>query len=242
MTEQSPLAESLAALTRFFVGDQTVADTLDRIAHLGVEAIAPADEIGITMLVGGKVKTAFFTDPEVVEIDQAQYATGEGPCLQAFRDGTIHRVDATRTDERFPSFSAACVAHGILSTLSMPMNVGGEPVGAFNVYARAERAFGEDDEQAAERFSSQAAIVVANASAYWDAHQLTLDLEAALRSRAVIEQAKGILMASQRCSADEAFQVMVRASQRENIKLRDIAARIVANVGSPRPPGSDGTT
>ena len=239
MSEQSALAESLAALARFYVGEGSVGDTLDRIAHLGVAAVAPAEEVGITMLVDGKVKTAFFTDPDVIEIDQAQYETGEGPCLQAFRDGVTYRIDATRTDTSFPAFSAACVEHGILSTLSMPMIVNREPLGAFNLYARGEDAFSALDEQAAGQFSSQAAIVVGNAAAYWDAHQLTLDLNAALRSRAVIEQAKGILMGAQRCSADEAFQVMVRASQRENIKLRDIAARIVANVGSDRRVGGD---
>ncbi len=239
MSEQSALAESLAALTRFFVGDGSVAETLDQIAHLGSVAVAPADEVGITMLVDGKVKTAFFTDPEVVEIDQAQYATGEGPCLQAFRDGVPYRIDATRTDTTFPAFSATCVQHGILSTLSMPMIVNQEPLGAFNLYSRLEDAFTALDEQAAGQFSSQAAIVVGNAAAYWDAHQLTLDLNAALRSRAVIEQAKGILMGAQRCTADEAFQLMVRASQRENVKLRDIAARIVANVRRDRRVGGD---
>ena len=230
MSEQSALAESLATLTRFFVGQGSVAETLDRIAHLGATAVAPADEVGITMLVDGKVRTAFFTDPEVPEIDQAQYATGEGPCLQAYRDGVTYRIDATRTDTRFPAFSAACVEHGILSTLSMPMIVNQQPLGAFNLYARGEDAFTAADEQAAGQFSGQAAIVIGNVSAYWDAHQLTLDLNAALRSRAVIEQAKGILMGAQRCSAEEAFELLVRASQRENIKLRDIAARIVANV------------
>ena len=239
MSEQSALAESLAALTRFLVGDGTVADTLDRIAHLGVAAVPPAEEVGITMLVDGKVKTAFFTDPEVVDIDRAQYSSGEGPCLQAFRDGVPYRIDATRDDTTFPAFSATCVEHGILSTLSLPMVAGREPLGAFNLYSRAEDAFSAQDEEAARQFASQAAIVVGNAAAYWDAHQLTLDLHAALRSRAVIEQAKGILMGAQRCTADEAFQVMVRASQRENVKLRDIAARIVANVAGARPVGGD---
>ena len=239
MSEQPALAESLAALTRFFVGDGTVAETLDRIAHLGAAAVPPADEVGITMLVDGKVRTAFFTDPEVVDIDRAQYVTGEGPCLQAFRDGVTYRIDATREDTTFRAFSASCVEHGILSTLSMPMTVNQERLGAFNLYSRTEDGFSAIDEEAAGRFASQAAIVVGNAAAYWEAHQLTLDLGAALRSRAVIEQAKGILMGAQRCTPDEAFAVMVRASQRENVKLRDIAARIVANVSSDRRGGGD---
>ena len=230
MTEPSPLGESLAALTRFLVGDGTVDQTLDRIARLGVEAVPPADEVGITILVDGRVRTAVFTDAEVPEIDQAQYDTGAGPCLQAFREGITVRVDATRDDSRFLAFSAACVDHGILSTLSLPMVVSDESMGAFNLYSRTEHGFADDDERAAEQFASQAAVVIGNAHAYWDARQLGLHLDAAMRSRAVIEQAKGILMGAQRCSADHAFEIMVRASQRENVKLREIAARIVANV------------
>ena len=78
------------------------------------------------------------------------------------------------------------------------------------------------------QFAAHAAIVLANSQAYWDAHQLSEDLLQAMKSRATIEQAKGILMGAQRCSADEAFQILVRASQRENRKLREIADEIVA--------------
>ncbi len=83
----------------------------------------------------------------------------------------------------------------------------------------------------------QAAVALANAQAYWDAYQLGVDLRTAMQSRAVIEQAKGMLMATQRCSADEAFQILVRASQRENRKLREMADELV-NKNQRRPAGS----
>ena len=77
-------------------------------------------------------------------------------------------------------------------------------------------------------FASQAAVVLLNANAYWDSRALNERLGEAMDHRALIEQAKGMLMNAQRCTGDQAFGLLVKASQRENVKLRDIAARLVA--------------
>lgn len=97
-----------------------------------------------------------------------------------------------------------------------------------NLYARQERAFSEVDIDVCRLFASQAAVVLSNAHAYWDAHDLSARLGEAMKTSAVIERAKGILMAAQHCDDQAAFDLLVRASQRENIKVRDIASRIVA--------------
>ena len=85
----SPLTSSLAALSRFFVGDGTLQETLTRVADLTVEAVPPAELVGITMLVEGRNRTAIFTDETAPEVDQAQYDSGEGPCQRLrLRDGS----------------------------------------------------------------------------------------------------------------------------------------------------------
>jgi GAF domain-containing protein len=236
MPPEDPLARSLAALSNFFVGDGTLKDTLQRVAQLAEEAVPSADMVGLTMVVDGRARTAVFTDEDAPEIDSAQYETGIGPCLDAFRHQELFRIDDTTKDERWGPFSEAAAAHGIRSTASLPLIANHEGVGALNFYSRSASAFGDDDVEVAARYATQAAIVLANSQAYWDAHQLSQDLATAMRSRAVIEQAKGILMGAQRCSADEAFQVLVRASQRENRKLRDIAEDLVSKVEQSRPP------
>ncbi|MBW8825703.1 MAG: GAF and ANTAR domain-containing protein [Acidobacteria bacterium] len=223
----APLTSSLAALSRFFVGDGTLEETLSRVTYLAVDAIPPADFAGITMMVEGRHRTAIFTDETAPEIDEAQYNSGEGPCLDAFREQQIRRIDSTLADGPWPQFRLAAAAHGIRSTLSVPMLVEKAAVGAMNLYANRERAFGDDDAETAMLFASQAAIVLANAQAYWDARELSTGLSEAMQHRAVIEQAKGILMAAQGCDEDTAFDLLVKASQRENLKLRDIAQRIV---------------
>jgi GAF domain-containing protein len=224
----SPLTSSLNALSRFFVGDGTLAQTLTRVADLTVEAVAPVDFVGITMVVEGKKRTAVFTDEKSPEVDQAQYDSGEGPCLAAFEEQRVTRINSVFADGPWPDFRRAAAEIGIRSTLSLPLIVEKRAVGAMNLYSSAENSFTEDHVETATLFASQAAIVLANAQAYWDARELSSGLSEAMEHRAVIEQAKGMLMAAQRCDEDAAFGLLVRASQRENVKLRDIAQRIVA--------------
>ena len=234
MPSQQPLTESLAALSRFFVGDGTVKETLDRVAHLAQEAVPGAHMTGMTMLVEGRARTAVFTDETAPEIDSAQYESGIGPCLDAFRHREVFVIHDTEKDDRWRPFSEAAAAYGIRSTLSVPLVANHEGVGALNFYSRDADGFSDDDVELGSQFATQAAIVLANAQAYWDAHQLSQDLATAMKSRATIEQAKGILMGAQRCGADEAFQILVRASQRENRKLRDIASQVVAAASQPK--------
>jgi GAF domain-containing protein len=240
---ESPLAESLAVLSRYFVGASTLEETLGRVADLTVEAVAPVDFVGLTMPVEGRQRTAVFTDRTSPEVDQAQYDSGEGPCLDALRDATVYAIDSMAEDGPWPAFRRACRARGIHSTLSLPMIVDHGTVGAMNLYSRADHSFGLDDREAAMQFAGQAAIVLANAQVYWDARQMSTRLGEAMKSRATIEQAKGVLMGSQRCGPDEAFELLTRASQRENVKLREIARRIVegaADRAVERPAASDG--
>jgi GAF domain-containing protein len=224
----SPLTGSLAALSKFFVGDGTLQDTLTRVADLTVEAVEPAALAGITMIVEGRHRTAVFTDELSPEIDQSQYDSGQGPCLEAFRELKITQIQSTLQDGPWPEFRRSAAEHGIGSTASFPLVVNKTGIGALNLYARAEHAFNSHDIETASLFASQAAIVLANAQAYWDARELSSGLSEAMKHRAVIEQAKGMLMATQGCDEDTAFDMFTRASQRENVKLRDIARRIVA--------------
>lgn len=221
--------QGLSALSSFVVGRSTLGETLDRVAVLACRTVQGTDMVGLTMLKDGKPATAVFTDPMSPELDQAQYDSGKGPCLDAFRHGRIYRIDSTAADQQWPEFSGAAAAKGIRSTLSLPLMVEDQSVGALNLYSQREASFDEDQEQVGLAFASQAAVAMANAQAYWEAKDVADQLGEAMRSRAVIEQAKGLLMAAQGCTADDAFDLLVKASQRSNRKLRDIAQDMVAN-------------
>jgi GAF domain-containing protein len=192
------------------------------------------------MLVEDKVTTSVCSDLDVLEIDQPQYKSGKGPCLDAFRHRRSYAITSTWSDSRWPEFSRAASLHGIGSTLSLPLAAGDQSLGALNFYAAAENAFSQDDEQTGEGFATQAAVVLANAQAYWDARALSEQMAEAMRSRATIEQAKGIIMNQSRVGADRAFEMLRAASQNQNRKLRDLAEELVErnSGGGPRWPGS----
>ena len=227
--------DAFGALVQFFVRDGTLGDTLLHVAQLACQA-GPADMAGITMLVDGTPSTAVFTDTEAPDIDRAQYESGQGPCLDAFRNQQIYRIESTATDVRWPQFARQAADHGINSTLSLPITARGEGLGALNLYARAEGAFSDADAERMMTFATHSAFVLANAQVYWDARLLNENLNQAMQSRATIDHAVGIVMATGGKSSKEAFQVLVRASQRENRKLREIAEEIVARVEASRRP------
>jgi putative methionine-R-sulfoxide reductase with GAF domain len=243
MSSPDPRAEALQLLSRFLVSECSLGDTLQRIAEIAIEALPSAQMAGISMLdEAGKVTTGIFTDRAAPEIDSAQYATGRGPCLEAWRSRKPVRIDdmAEAADGVYAEFAAAALAHSVQSTLSLPLAVGDVGVGALNMYAHVAQGFSVEDEAMGADIATAAAVVMVNASAYWVTYELGVNLETALRSRAEIEQAKGMLMAqSPTLDADGAFEHLRAASQRENVKVRDIASRIVNREQPPAPPAAD---
>lgn len=228
---RTPLNEAIAAVSRFLIADRPLGETLERVAELAVQAIQPAVAVGVTLLDDNRrPSTALWTHNVAPRVDQVQYEEGAGPCLTAYKERRLIRVEDVRTvRNEWPAFSRRAVEEGIFSTLSLPLVAGDDAFGAFNLYARTPDAFSPQHEADAELFATEAAVVLANASAYWSMFDLASGLQTAMQSRAQIEQAKGILMASRHCGPEEAFQLLVQASQRNNEKLRDIAARIVAS-------------
>jgi GAF domain-containing protein len=236
MSDQFSLFESaVSALTRFFVGNQTLGQSLHQVSELTLQAVPGAHHVGITLLVADTLKTSVFTHPEVPEIDQAQYRTGDGPCVDAYRNGETYRIESTQEPGRWQEFRDSAARHGVLSTLSLPLKTEDTTIGAMNLYAEVEGAFDEDNQRVAELFATQAAFLLANAQAYWDARSLSENLTQAMESRAEIEQAKGIIMATTGTDADGAFEQLKAQSQYENVKLREIAREIVERTSRRHP-------
>jgi GAF domain-containing protein len=230
------LASSLAALAQFIVGQLTIDEALERVAAIAESAIPGAELTGVTLLSDDGPTTTACTHENAAEVDRYQYEFGDGPCLTAYRDRRVVRVDSMGEDKRWSEFSARAWQRGVRSSLSVPLVVDGRGLGALNFYGRDERAFSPTDEETAEVFAAHASFVLANAEAYWKSRRVSEQLEDALASRAVIEQAKGVIIEQSGVSADEAFDVLRRASQRQNRKLRDVAADIVVRAQARRGP------
>ena len=183
-------------------------------------------EASISLIVDGRPSTAVYTGQLALELDESQYGRGHGPCLHAAITGETVEIDDARTDARWPDYLARAVERGSLSSLSVPLPMS-DLRGGLNVYAREAHAFDEDARSTAIRFVPYAAVAINNMSAYQSARDMADNLEIALKSRAVIDQAKGILIERHRLTPEQAFQVLARASQHANRKLRDVAEHLV---------------
>ena len=207
--------------------DESYEETLQRLADLACETIPGCYAGSVTLWREGRPYTVVSTDDLAQEVDTAQYESGNGPCLDDGRNGEPYVISDLNADLRWPEFAVVAMQQGIRSSLSLPLAVRGEPIGALNLYSRDRDGFA-DAMEVGQLFAWQAAVAIANAELYDSTRKLAAQLQEALDSRAVIEQAKGVLMAGQGCTPKEAFELLRQASQRENVKLRDIANRIVA--------------
>jgi hypothetical protein len=224
-----PITEAVQAVSAFLVSDMSLGETLHRIAALGRDAIGPAEAVGITLLdERDQPTTAVFTDDLPPVIDQSQYRGGTGPCLDAYRtQGTVRVDDTSAVADRWPDFSRTAVAHGVFSTLSLPLAATDDCFGAFNLYASARHGFNERDTSNAGVFGTQAAVVLANARAYWVAFDLASTLRESIDTRSIIDRAIATIMATKGCGEGEAFKALVRRADEEGRPLAEMARRMV---------------
>jgi GAF domain-containing protein len=232
MSESSLLLRSLAALEKFFAGKSTMREALAEVTALATVAVPQAEFAGITMTVDDTPGTWIFTHPDVQRVDRVQYDTGDGPCLDAWRTGEVQTIRSTRQGGSYPRFRQASFEHGILSTISLPMLIDRQAIGALNFYARSEDAFGDEDIRIAAMFAAQAALVLTNARAYWDEQSLDDTLRDLTHGRDIIEQAKGVLMATGTSSSTDATALLAERARRDGLSVREAAAALVAAVAS----------
>jgi GAF domain-containing protein len=206
-------------------------DLLDVLVERAVTDIPGIDAGSVSMerKTGRHIETRSATSQLVRDLDAVQYEARSGPCVQAL--GTGAAVEGTFPDGRWEDFSRAATAAGVKAVWSLPLAVESEVRAALNLYSfRDGQPWAGHSADQARSFAEQAGVVLANAAALDSLVKVNEDLRAALESRTLIGQAQGILMARENIGEDDAFDIMRRASQRTNRKLRDIAADIVAGL------------
>ncbi len=226
--DSAPEAE--VGLGGALLDDDAVQELLQQVTFLAKHTVSGAQSVSLTVVQGDQYRTSNSTGPDALAIDNAQYQQGDGPCLNALRAKDQLLVRVLDEQERWPRFSEEATRMGIGGVLSTPLvRNGGEAIGALNVYAHST-AFSEADVRTTQLIGQHAAILVSYMLALADSSQLNEQLRQAVATREIIGSAKGILMQSQSCTRDEAFDILRRASQRENRKLRDIAEELVLRV------------
>ena len=222
----SELTTNISATVGTLLTAGSVRDTLGRVVELAVTTIEGCDFAGIFVLDEGTVATPVYTDQVVTDLDDLQRQAGEGPCLDALNQGVTFYADDLGHDDRWPRFGIEAATRDIRSLLALPFPLNDAP-GALNLYARHPDAFSVIDRGRGALLAAIAGLALTVAQTHEEEERRADNLHAALATREIIGQAQGILMERERLSPDQAFDVLRRASQHLNLKLRDVAQSLV---------------
>jgi len=215
------------ALARVALGSRDLTDVLTDIVGIARREMPGSQASSITLIRQEVPFTAAFDGQMAMDADELQYRRGYGPCVDAGRAGQVFLVEDMRAEERWPDYARQVAAQGVLSSLSIPLPFQGVTIGALNNYAASPGAFGADDVAVGEQVAAVVALAVGNADMIARTERELAGMRAAMVSRAVIEQAKGMLMERHGFTEDQAFTELTRASQHTNSNLRHVADHLV---------------
>jgi GAF domain-containing protein len=235
--EPLDLATAYAELHRLLLEGPEVLALLEKLAALAV-AVVPGTHCGITMGRERDVAQVVGSDEVAVRMDELQYLEGRGPCLEAMRTGRLVHVPDVAADERWGGYREHAQALGVRSVLALPLVVDGESLGALNLFGERAGSFDEAATARAEAFTDQAATTLTILLRQSSRISLDTQLREALATRALIDQALGILMYSKKITSREAFEILRHASQTSNRKVSLIAADLISSMTghAPEPP------
>ncbi len=220
---------AIAELIGLVSANTDMSTILDEVVQFVQQRIPGADNCSITLIRDERAATVASTGPLALKLDEAQYEHGYGPCLEAGRSDATLQITDVSAETRWPKYVAEAQHLGLGSSVSLPLPVENYLVGALNVYSRRPDAF------------SAAGVALGNALARHVTGALSLaetalahrdragHLEKAVESHSVIDQAKGIIMAQQKCTQDDAFAMLRKLSMDRNVKLYDLAAALVTS-------------
>ncbi|MBW3574498.1 MAG: GAF and ANTAR domain-containing protein [Actinobacteria bacterium] len=214
------VAEVFAEVARALSAHEGLEATLHKIVNLAVEHLEACEFAGISLVERGKITSPASSNDIPKGLDTIQSDTGEGPCIDAINEHEVFQTGDLLSECRWPNFSKR--AHeetGVCSILSLRLFIEGDTMGALNLYSTRSNAFDDTDVALASVFAAHAAVAMS-------AVRREEQLERKAQTRDLIGQAKGILMTRSGVTDDEAFAMLQAASQRMNIKLRDVALQV----------------
>ena len=223
-----------AELQQVILKTESVEFFLEAFVAHAAELFSSETEVlaGVTLLRNSQGATVASSSEDARALDEIQYGFGDGPCLRASRTGKTIIVEDVRTDPRWPEYTDAIENRGFYSILGVPLILGNDGGAGLNLYTREPGYFTPEVVAAVEAFAAEAATTL-QLAVQIARHKSTAEhLRAAMEARTVIDLAVGIVMAQNKCSQEAAFNILRQASSNRNVKLRDLAERVVNSVTS----------
>jgi GAF domain-containing protein len=234
MTDDETAASPAEQLHDLLLDSQDITEFLDEFTRtLAANLSRGEGEVwcAVTLLRERKAGTVASSSTRAEALDEIQYPIGNGPCLTAAREHRLVHIPDVREDRQWPEYNEAAARSGIRSVVGVPFELGDEARAGLNVYSDQPHKYDDAAIKHIQRevlLASKALRLAVRMARHRDT---AAELEAAMRSRTTIDLAVGIVMDQNRCSQEEAVRILTAASNHRNIKLRDLAAELVASVG-----------
>jgi GAF domain-containing protein len=228
METPGTFAEQLADAARSMQGWSSTQLTLEKVVLVATEIIQGCDLVGISVVHGGGIDTPVGTTEALNRIDELQFVLKQGPCFDALHMHEIVHSRDLATDSRWPTWGPMIVKEmGVASIVSYRLYTTQDTLGALNLYATTPDAFDADDIDNGHALAAHVGVALA-------ASQNAENLEMAISNRTMIGRAEGILMERFGLTPDQAFAVLRRVSQHQNVKLNRVAEELVRTGVTPR--------
>jgi GAF domain-containing protein len=234
-SDSQSAADLDSRLHEIHLASQSLSHFLEEITVLAADVVDADCSTGITVIRNREPITVAASAERAKQLDEIQYGEGNGPCLHAARTGEAVTVHDSAVDGRWPAYLERAFGLGLRSSLSVPLALADDATGALNMYVFERHEFDDAERAAIGMFCADASRAVSLAIRYDELDQQNRHLHKAMASRRVIDQAIGLVMAQNRCNADEAFEILRRASQNRNVKLSKLAFDMIQNVSGSKP-------
>jgi anti-anti-sigma factor len=236
MLDISGVAEPphISRITAISADTDVVDGALRLVVALARATVGGADGVSVSLRRHGHLATVAASDQTISDMDASQYATGEGPCVDASVDGRWFHAESLDTETRWPAFTPRAQALGINAILSSPLLAEGRPFGALNIYSRTAMAFAPKDQELASVLAAEASLMLTSAGVDVTDEQLSSRRNEALGTRRLIAQAEGVIMEREGVEADDAYSMLCDYSRRSNRPFRERAEDVVASTKRPQ--------
>lgn len=238
MSEQITDRSTAEYLQELILGTGDVQEFLNEFSRFSAQRLS--DErgqvlCGVTLLRNKRAGTVASSSEHARQLDEIQYTFAAGPCLTASSEQITVQVPDVEADDRWPEYLHAVAEQGINSILAVPFHLESDTRAALNLYSYNRGRFDGSAVETAEGFVQQTSNALALAVRLAQHNDSVVNLKAAMESRTAIDISIGIIMAQNRCSQERAFEILKSASNSRNLKVRDIAAGVVASISQQGP-------
>ena len=219
--------EKLARVTKLLKTQRTLPAKLEAVVALVKRTIPNCDAAGVCLLIDGEPTSIAVSDRLAIEIDLVQYRTGAGPCLASIAQSHVLRIDGLDADTRFTHFAPGALELELSSVLSIPLSANGRTVGALNLYSRRPDAFDAGAEELVQPMADYAAESISTSPIYAYSLDMVDGLAESIESQALIDQATGVLMATEERSSAEALDRLRELALGSGESMRTVATWVL---------------